>query len=103
ELFLSIDTKQVNWCHCDTIVRDECDINHARFLISLDIIRRVLTDYFHNNVHYCMNLTDIDDEIIKKAREKHLIENYMNNTSMTIEKILEDCQLALQVRCKIEQ
>jgi hypothetical protein len=42
-------------------------------------------------------------KIIKQAREKYLIQKYMDDTSMAIEKILNDCQQAIQVRHKIEQ
>ena len=28
-----------------------------------DILRRVLSDYFNYDVHYCMNITDIDDKV----------------------------------------
>jgi hypothetical protein len=34
-----------------------------RSYISFDILRRVLKDYFHYDVFYCMNITDIDDKV----------------------------------------
>lgn len=33
-------------------------------------------DYFKYDVFYCMNITDIDDKIIKRARQNHLLEQY---------------------------
>ena len=44
-------------------------MGHARTYIGFDVIRRILTDYFGYNVHLAMNITDIDDKIIKKAIE----------------------------------
>ncbi|KAL1401004.1 hypothetical protein pipiens_006962 [Culex pipiens pipiens] len=54
-----------------------------------DILRRVLTDYFGFNVLYVMNITDIDDKIIKRARQNYLYERYVERTS-SLEKLLED-------------
>jgi len=42
-------------------------------------------------------------KIIKQVEDKHLIEKYINDRSITIEKILEDCQQAIEVKHKIEQ
>lgn len=36
---------------------------------SFDTVRKVMRDYFGYDLHYCMNITDIDDKIIKKANE----------------------------------
>ena len=32
--------------------------------VTQDILRRVLTDYYGLDVHYVMNITDIDDKVI---------------------------------------
>lgn len=47
-----------------------------RSYISFDILRRVLSDYFGYNIQYVMNITDIDDKIIKRARQNHLFKMY---------------------------
>lgn len=47
-----------------------------RSYVSFDILRRVLQDYFGFPVHYVMNITDIDDKIIKRARTRHLVQQY---------------------------
>lgn len=47
-------------------------MGHARCYVTFDIIRRILTDYFGFNVQYVMNITDIDDKIIMRARSIHL-------------------------------
>lgn len=47
-----------------------------RSYISFDIMRRILKDYFKYDVLYCMNITDIDDKIIKRARQTRLFDDY---------------------------
>jgi len=41
----------------------------------------VLKDYFQYDVEYVMNITDIDDKIIKRARQLHLFEEYVKTAS----------------------
>lgn len=41
-------------------------MGHARAYLSFDIVRRVLTKHFGYDVRYVMNITDIDDKIIKR-------------------------------------
>lgn len=60
-----------------------------RSYISFDILRRVLANYFGYNVLYVMNITDIDDKIIKRARQNYLYERYANS-SVSLEQILSD-------------
>ncbi|CAF3376738.1 unnamed protein product, partial [Rotaria sp. Silwood2] len=96
ELFVPLDTKQVNWCHCLATVDGKRHIGHSRYYVLVDIIRRVIQFYFGFQVSFFMNIMDIDDEIVKRAREKHLIQNYIDDGSIMIEKIIEDCQLALK-------
>lgn len=60
-----------------------------RSYISFDILRRVLSNYFGYNVLYVMNITDIDDKIIKRARQNYLFEKYVNETK-SLEQILDD-------------
>lgn len=48
-----------------------------RSYISFDILRRVLADYFNYNIFYVMNITDIDDKIIKRARQNYLYDKYV--------------------------
>lgn len=40
-------------------------------------MRRILQDYFKYDVTYCMNVTDIDDKIIKRARQNRLFEDFL--------------------------
>lgn len=55
----------INFCWCP-----------YRSYICIDILRRVLQDYFGYPIHYVMNITDIDDKIIKRARTKYLLQQY---------------------------
>lgn len=60
-----------------------------RSYISFDILRRVLANYFNYNVLYVMNITDIDDKIIKRARQNYLYEQYVSSAA-SLETILDD-------------
>ena len=59
-----IDGNPVRVYTCGPTVYSEAHLGHARTYISLDIIRRILTDYFKIPVQWCMNVTDVDDKII---------------------------------------
>lgn len=51
---------------------DSAHLGHARTYVSLDVIRRVLTDYFRFDITYALGITDVDDKIIARARERGL-------------------------------
>ncbi|XP_051919857.1 cysteine--tRNA ligase, cytoplasmic isoform X2 [Hippocampus zosterae] len=76
ELFVPQNGNKVTWYSCGPTVYDASHMGHARSYISFDILRRVLKDYFKYDVYYCMNITDIDDKIIKRARQNYLMEQY---------------------------
>lgn len=52
-------------------------------------MRRIMMNYFGYNVFYVMNITDIDDKIIKRARHNHLYKVYVNE-ERTLEELIED-------------
>jgi len=54
---------------CGPTVYDASHLGHARTYIGFDIVRRVLQGYFGYDVRLCMNITDIDDKIIKRSFE----------------------------------
>lgn len=70
--------KQLTWYNCGPTVYDESHVGHARLYVTIDIMRRVLTDYFKYDVLFMMNITDIDDKIIVRARHEHLFKEYKN-------------------------
>lgn len=46
----------------------------------MDILRRVLQSHFHYHIMFVMNVTDIDDKIIKRARLNHLLSQHLQQT-----------------------
>lgn len=65
-------TKQkgvLTWYTCGPTVYDETHIGHVSCYLKIDIIQRILTKYFNFNIISAMNITDIDDKIIKRAKE----------------------------------
>jgi cysteinyl-tRNA synthetase len=53
---------------CGVTVYDECHVGHARVMVVFDVIYRWLRELGFE-VDYVRNFTDIDDKIIKRARE----------------------------------
>jgi len=53
---------------CGITVYDYCHLGHARFLVVFDMVRRWLRASGYR-VTYVRNITDIDDKIIRRARE----------------------------------
>ena len=56
----------------------------------------MLSGYFHYDVLYVMNVTDVDDKIIYGARKAHLLREYRQN-GKSLQEILGDVELALGV------
>lgn len=69
EEFKPIDPPNVSMYVCGPTVYDYFHIGNARSFIMADILRRYL-EYKGYNVKYVMNLTDVDDKIIKKSNEE---------------------------------
>ncbi|XP_064867264.1 cysteine--tRNA ligase, cytoplasmic [Oncorhynchus nerka] len=76
ELFVPQNGNKVSWYCCGPTVYDASHMGHARSYISFDILRRILMNYFKYDVFYCMNITDIDDKIIRRARQNYLLDQY---------------------------
>lgn len=68
--FVPMSGKQVLVYACGPTVYSDSHLGHARTYLSLDIIRRILTKYFKYDVLMVMNITDVDDKIIKRAAER---------------------------------
>ena len=70
--------------------------------MSFDILRRVLRDYFGYDVVHCMNITDVDDKIIKKSRQAFLYDAYIADVAIVGDDgVVVDCVAALEVSCRI--
>uniref|UniRef100_A0A674IDH2 Cysteine--tRNA ligase, cytoplasmic n=1 Tax=Terrapene triunguis TaxID=2587831 RepID=A0A674IDH2_9SAUR len=93
DVFQPQNGKKVTWYCCGPTVYDASHMGHARSYISFDILRRVLRDYFKYDVLYCINITDIDDKIIKRARQNYLFEQYREKKPPAVQ-LFEDVQIA---------
>jgi cysteinyl-tRNA synthetase len=83
---------RVTWYSCGPTVYDAAHIGHARNYVTFDIIRRVFQNYFGYEVFYVMNITDVDDKIILRARQGHLVKQFF----------LEHPQMNSVLRAKLE-
>lgn len=63
--------KNLLWYSCGPTVYDSAHIGHASSYVNFDIVRRILNNHFGVNVTNLMNITDIDDKIIKKASQEN--------------------------------
>lgn len=72
EPFRPMEEGRVSMYICGPTVYDSPHIGHARTYIAFDVIRRVLSEYFNYDVIYTMNITDIDDKIIRRAAEREI-------------------------------
>ena len=71
ENFEPIEPGKVNMYVCGPTVYDFFHIGNGRTFVMADIIRRYL-EYLNYDVHYVMNVTDVDDKIIKKSIEEKI-------------------------------
>ena len=71
EFFTKNGDRTINWYMCGPTVYDAAHLGHARTYLTFDIIRRILSNYFHYDVNLCMNITDIDDKIIQRANKEN--------------------------------
>lgn len=74
-------SRRVNWYTCGPTVYDSAHLGHARCYVTMDIIRRLMTDYFKYDVFYVMNITDLDDKIIIRSRRNYLLKQYSEKAS----------------------
>ncbi|CAH4033940.1 unnamed protein product [Pieris brassicae] len=90
------DPKIATWYSCGPTVYDSAHIGHACCYVKLDIIQRILKNFFNIKLVTAMGITDIDDKIIKKAKETNMDyssvakqyehEFWIDMTSLNIEK-----------------
>ena len=102
EVFVPQDGKRVTWYNCGPTVYDHSHMGHARTYLSFDILRRVMSNYFGYDIFYVMNITDIDDKIIKRARQNHLYQEYLA-ANHSLDKILADCNLVMPYFAEVIQ
>lgn len=63
---------RVTWYICGPTVYDSAHVGHASNYVRFDVVRRILSEYFGYDVVVQMNVTDIDDKIIKRANERDI-------------------------------
>lgn len=69
EEFVPMNGKSVNMFVCGQTVYDDAHLGHAKAYISFDIVARWLR-YSGYKLKYIQNITDVDDKIIIRAKER---------------------------------
>jgi cysteinyl-tRNA synthetase len=71
EIFEPFNKNKVTMFVCGPTVYDHSHLGHARTYIAYDIITRYLR-YRGFNLFFLMNITDIDDKIINRSKERNI-------------------------------
>jgi cysteinyl-tRNA synthetase len=66
--FMPLEEGKVKMYVCGVTVYDYCHLGHARAYVVWDMVRRYLSTKYQ--VHYVQNITDIDDKILNRAKER---------------------------------
>lgn len=70
-------------------------MGHARNYVTFDIMRRILEDYFGYNCLFIMNVTDVDDKIILRARRNFLLKCYKDE-GKDLKEVISDSKAAIE-------
>jgi len=90
EKFVPIDKKKIGMYVCGPTVYDKPHIGNARPLVIFDILFKVLKlKYGNDSVQYVRNITDIDDKIIKSAKDNKI--SIQDLTNRVIKNFKDDC------------
>ncbi|KAI9843417.1 MAG: hypothetical protein M1837_006443 [Sclerophora amabilis] len=92
EAFIPLDPqgKEVTWYCCGPTVYDAGHLGHARNYVTTDYLRRILKYYLKYDVKFVMNITDVDDKIIVRARQQHLLKHFVDrNQDVTNPEVLK--------------
>ncbi|CAF4047878.1 unnamed protein product [Rotaria sp. Silwood2] len=71
ELFVPINGNEVRWYSCGPSFYDKFHMDVVRYYITLDILRRVMKNYFGYDVVYYMIIHDVDEKIFNLTDEKN--------------------------------
>lgn len=71
EAMSSNESGVMKWYSCGPTVYDDAHLGHARTYVTFDIIRRLITKMTGTRIDYALGVTDIDDKIITRARERN--------------------------------
>ena len=86
--FYPIDSNNVRIYVCGPTVYDFIHIGNARPLVIFDVLVRVLRSIYPK-VTYVRNITDVDDKINQRAKEKNI--SISELTNQTIKNFQKDC------------
>lgn len=89
------DGKKITWYSCGPTVYAPSHLGHARNYVSIDILRRIIKDYFHYDIDFTMNITDVDDKIIIGAREEYFMKQYAEKHPELSADVIKDANTAL--------
>ncbi|WFD02732.1 cysteine--tRNA ligase [Malassezia obtusa] len=92
--FVPMRARHVTWYNCGPTVYDASHMGHARNYVTQDIIRRIMRDYLGYDVQFVMNITDIDDKIIVRARQAYLFEQFHAQHPVLTRALLDEVQKA---------
>ncbi|KAJ2661627.1 cysteinyl-tRNA synthetase [Coemansia sp. RSA 1200] len=92
--FVPKDGNSVSWYGCGPTVYDASHMGHACNYMTFDIIRRIMEDYLNYDLNVVMNITDIDDKIIVRGRQKHLLQRYQEQQDVLTKQAVEDVESA---------
>eukprot|EP00931_Biecheleriopsis_adriatica_P102302 TRINITY_DN77290_c0_g1_i1.p1 TRINITY_DN77290_c0_g1~~TRINITY_DN77290_c0_g1_i1.p1 ORF type:complete len:866 (+),score=255.44 TRINITY_DN77290_c0_g1_i1:117-2714(+) len=92
EAFIPMKDKKVVMYTCGPTVYDVAHMGHARSYLTFDILRRIMVNYLGYDMKYQINITDIDDKIILRARQNKLFDDFKKEaagmSSAEVEKIV---------------
>merc|ERR1719171_3037205 len=94
--FVPARGREVSFYVCGPTVYDSSHLGHARNYVSFDVIRRILSDPFGYNVTCVMNITDVDDKIIIRARKDHLFERFALENPTLSDSVLAQVKEAVE-------
>ncbi|KAF0853153.1 mitochondrial cysteinyl-tRNA synthetase (CysRS) [Andalucia godoyi] len=78
----------LTWYTCGPTVYDAAHLGHARTYVSVDMIHRIITNYFKVPVVHAMGITNVDDKIIQKATDRNV--SFMDVANQYEEAFLRD-------------
>ena len=71
ELFVPLDPSHIRVYACGPTVYDRVHIGNARPIVVFDVLVLLLR-HLYPRVTYVRNITDVDDKIINRARDKNI-------------------------------
>lgn len=103
--FVPLRGNHITWYNCGPTVYDASHMGHARNYVSQDIMRRIL-NHLGYSIHFVMNITDIDDKIIVRARQNHLLDEFKKANPTLTSALVKDVRKswsAFLTKKKLEQ